>query len=72
MNHIYQENGAVARVEVLSDETDTEGMRRVKLRTIDQLQECPVFGALPDGEFEVSAMKGYAHYIGWTLEEELE
>ena len=69
MKYLYKEAGAGAIVEVLSDKTDDEGMRVVKLKTLEHLSQSKYFGALPDGEWEVSAQKVYEAYIGWTLRE---
>ena len=69
MKHIYQESGANVLVEVLSDVRDDEGMRRVKMKLLDQPTGGMFFGSGPGDEVEVSAMRGYEHYIGWKLEE---
>jgi len=67
----YREDGGEWEVEVLSDSTDAEGMRRLKLRCVREITKCPLIRSLPPGEEWESAVKrGWESYVGWSLHEE--
>lgn len=66
----YEDEGAVALVEVLSDSTESKGMRRVALRLIEQEKPSPMHGDLgvAGDEWVVTCSRGYEAYVGWNLE----
>jgi hypothetical protein len=63
----YKEEGWLARVEILEDNSDSE-WDRFKLKVLGTIMPSPIFKTPEDGTiFEVDAMKKYKHYIGWSL-----
>lgn len=67
----YREDGGEWEVELLSDTTNRQGMRTVRVRCVRELRPSPQCGSIaPGDEWDASAQRGYEAYVGWFLYEE--
>jgi len=65
----YREDGMKVLVEILSDVTEEDGGRRVRLRSLYVERPSRLIRTPPPGdEWECWAAKGVGPYCGWDLE----
>ena len=68
---IYREDGGKWRVQIHSDHTDAEGMRRVNLECLAEVRPSPIFGSIKTGgRWESTVLSGNEGIVGWSLTEE--